>query len=59
MTKIVRLLNKILHRRVVLDFTDIFDVWVQGKCTTQYLKEYCDRELSIKFNQEVLERRKK
>lgn len=42
---------------VVFDFTDIYECWLQGKCTTEYLFQFCSKELATKFLME-LERRK-
>jgi len=63
MTQVKLLLEKTKQKflpkeNTVFDFTDIYQCWLQGKCTTAYLQEYCMKQLAIGFLSET-ERRKK
>jgi hypothetical protein len=42
---------------LVFNFEEIFDAWVKGKCTTNYLKEYCNKQVSVAFYNELDKRR--
>jgi hypothetical protein len=62
MTKVKLLLDDSKHdflpqENTVFDFTNIFECWLQGKCTTEYLYQYCSQEIAERFLTE-LERRK-
>jgi hypothetical protein len=43
---------------LVFNFQDIFDAWARGKCTSEYLYNYCLKQLGDGFLTE-LERIKK
>ena len=63
MTQVKLLLDKtkqifLPKETLVFNFQDIYQCWLQGKCTTAYLQEYCMKQLAIGFLSET-ERRKK
>jgi hypothetical protein len=62
MTQVKILLEKtkqiFLPKETVFDFTDIYECWLQGKCTTEYLHNYCLKQIANGFINET-ERRKK
>jgi len=43
---------------LVFNFSDIYKCWIEGKCTTQYLNQYCMKKIAEGFICE-LERLKK
>jgi len=59
MTQVKLLLDKtkqiFLPRKssLVFNFQDIFDAWAKGKCTSEYLYNYCLKELGEGFLTEV------
>jgi hypothetical protein len=59
MTQVKLLLDKtkqiFLPRKssLVFNFQDIFDAWVMGKCTTQYLHKYCMTKIAEDFLLEI------
>jgi hypothetical protein len=63
MTQVKLLLDKtkqifLPKEKTVFDFTNIYECWVKGKCTTQYLHDYCMKQIALGFIEET-ERRKK
>jgi hypothetical protein len=58
MTQVKLLLDKtkqifLPKGNTVFDFTDIYKCWLQGKCTTQYLHDYCMRQIALGFSKEL------
>jgi hypothetical protein len=63
MTQVKLLLDKtkqifLPKETLVFNFQDIFDAWAKGKCSTEYLYNFCIKELGVEFLNEI-ERRKK